>query len=349
MSSIEGTGIATRTFHATCHCHASTLSFTVPTTSLPIPVHFCHCGICRRSTGTYFTAGAVIPEPIINLSNLVAYKSSESLTRFFCSTCGAHLCGSVQLGDGDTKKWFVSAPSVDAEEEVWNFAGHVFVGSTGDGGLATLMQNIGGKELGLWEEWSGSSAPWHPSDRTTNSKANQTQGQDRLHAHCHCGGMEFYISRPTGYETFTEIDENNVRKHKNKWLAIHDVCTSCRLTISTFVISWLFPTRKAITLMDGSLYPLDGIFGTAKSYSSSKGVGRTFCGRCGAAVSYISDERPHVVDIAAGLLDTEDARAEDWLEWRSYKLAWEDDAVRKNARDALKAGLQKRERERERN
>jgi hypothetical protein len=253
----------------------------------------------------------------------------------------------VQLGD--TKKWFVSAPSVDAEEEVWNFAGHVFVGSTGDGGLATLMQDIGGKELGLWEEWSGRSAPWHPSDRTTNSKANEPQGQDQLHAHCHCGGMEFYISRPTGNETFTEVDENNVRKHKSKWLAIHDVCTSCRLTISTFVISWIFPTRKKIMLTDGSPYPLDGVFGTAKSYSSSKGVDRTFCGKCGAAVSYICDERPQIVDIAAGLLDTEDARAEDWLEWRSYKLAWEDDAVWKNARDALRAGLQKREQERERN
>jgi hypothetical protein len=66
-------------------------------------------------------------------------------------------------------------------------------------------------------------------------------------------------------------------------------------------------------------------------------------------VSYICDERPQIVDIAAGLLDTEDARAEDWLEWRSYKLAWEDDAVWKNARDALRAGLQKREQERERN
>ena len=343
MSCIEGADSETRTFYARCHCGASTLSFVVPTAMLPIPVHFCHCGVCRRSTGTYFTAVAVISEAKIDLSSLTAYQSSENLTRFFCSTCGAHLCGSVQLGD--TTKWFVSAPSVDAEEEVWSFAGHVFVGSTGDGGLAPLMQNIGGKELGLFESWSGRSAPWHPPERKSITESAVAQGQDKLHAHCHCGGMEFYISRPTGNETFTEIDENNVRKHKNKWLAIHDVCNSCRLTISTFVISWIFPTRKEITLADGSPYPVDGIFGTAKAYPSSKGVDRTFCSTCGAAVSYISDERSHIVDVAAGLLDTENARAEDWLEWRSYKLAWEDDAVWKSASDALRTGLQNREKE----
>ncbi|KAF2623549.1 hypothetical protein BU25DRAFT_305550, partial [Macroventuria anomochaeta] len=310
---------------ATCHCRASALSFIVPIASLPIPVHFCHCSICRRSTGTLCTAGAVIPQPVVDLSSLTGYKSSKHLTRWFCSTCGAHLLGTIQLGDAT--KWFVSAPSVDAEEEVWDFAGHVFVGSTGDGGLATLMREIGSTELGLWETWSGKSAPWHPSERVKDSRAVETQSQGRLHAHCHCSGIEFYVSRPTGDETFTDIDENNVRKHKNKWLGIHDVCTTCRLTISTFVMSWFFPSRDHITLADGSPYPEDGIFGTVKVYESSADVDRTFCGSCGAAVSYVHHSRSDIVDIAAGLLDTENVRAEDWLEWRTYKLAWEDDSV----------------------
>ncbi len=275
----------------------------------------------------------------MDLSTLTAYQSSKSITRWFCSTCGAHLLGAFQLGD--TKKWLVSAPSVDAEEEVWDFAGHVFAGSTRDGGLATLMQDIGGKEMGLWETWSGKSAPWRPPTQPTIKPEVLVRGQDdHLYAHCHCGGIELYVSRPTGDETFTEVDENNVRRHKHKWLAIHDVCNSCRLTISTWVISWFFPTRSHVTLADGSPYPADGIFGTAKAYSSSAGVDRTFCGKCGAAVSYTCDDRRHIVDVAAGLLDTRDVRAEDWLEWRTYKLAWEDDAVWKNARDALKKGLQ---------
>ncbi|KAJ8118161.1 hypothetical protein OPT61_g811 [Boeremia exigua] len=339
MSSVEEASVATRTLHATCHCRAATLSFTVPTSSLPLPVHFCHCGICRRSTGALCTAGAIIPEPVVDLSNLTGYKSSEIITRWFCSTCGAHLFGTVKLSD--TNMWFVSAPSVDAEEEIWDFAGHVFVKGTGDGGLATLMQHIDGKEIGLWETWSGRSAPWQPhTEDVEESRAISKGDEDRLHAHCHCGGIEFYVSRPTGDETFTEVDEDNVRKHKNKWLAIHDVCNSCRLTISTWVISWFFPSRSHITLADGSPYPADGMFSTAKAYSSSAGVDRTFCGKCGAAVSYVCDDRRHIVDIAAGLLDTRNVRAEDWLEWRTYKLAWEDNAVWKSARDALKEGLQ---------
>ncbi|KAF1922617.1 uncharacterized protein M421DRAFT_426753 [Didymella exigua CBS 183.55] len=342
MSSAKEPSVATRVFYATCHCRASTFSFEVSMSDLPLPVHFCHCSICRHSTGTLSTAGAIIPEPVVNFSTLTVYKSSEHLTRYFCSTCGAHSLGSFQLGN--VTKWFVSAPSVDAEEEVWNFAGHVFVGSTGDGGLATLLQQIGGIEVGLWDTWAGKSAPWHPADRPAAVRPAKEE-PDRLHARCHCGGIEFYVSRPNGDETFTEIDEDNVRKHKDKWLGIHDVCTSCRLTISTWVISWIFPSRDKIILPDGSPYPADGKFGTVEVYSSSAGVYRSFCGKCGAAVSYVSSERSHVVDIAAGLLDHDghNVRAEDWVEWRSYKLAWEEDAVWKSARDALREGLQANE------
>ncbi|KAF9697674.1 hypothetical protein EKO04_004309 [Ascochyta lentis] len=331
--------ITTRTLDATCHCRTSTLSFTVPTASLPIPAHFCHCSICRHATGTYFTAGAAIPEPVIDTSTFTTYKSSEHLTRWFCSTCGAHMLATVQLTD--ETKWYVSAPSVDAEEEVWDFASHVYVRGTGDGGLATLMSQIGGKEIGVWRELSGRSAPWHCADPASKYEIASEQRDDQLHARCHCGGIEFNVSRPTGDETFTEIDESNVRKYKEKWLAIHDVCNSCRLTISAFVVSWFFPSRDHITLANGSPYPDDGIFGTARAYKSSAGVDRTFCSTCGAAVSYVTEERSHVVDIAAGLLRTSDARAEDWLEWRTYKLAFEEDAVWTNVRDALKEGLQK--------
>ncbi|KAF1347344.1 hypothetical protein EJ07DRAFT_142719 [Lizonia empirigonia] len=342
MSSIEGSDESTRTFQANCHCRASTLSFTVPTASLPIPVHFCHCGICRHATGTYFTAGAAIPEPRIDLSSYTAYKSSEHLTRWFCSTCGAHILATLQLGDAT--KWYVSAASVDAEEEVWDYAGHIYVESTGDGGLAALMTKMRGKELGPWDGLIERSAPWHPPDRDTQTSVTEEASNDRLHAHCQCSGVEFFVSRPTGEETFTEINENNVRKHKNKWLAIHDVCNSCRLTISTFVVSWFFSSRNHITLADGSPYPANGVFGTAKAYKSSPSVDRTFCGKCGAAVSYVAEERPHIVDLAAGLLDTDNARAEDWLEWMTYKLAFEDDAVWTDARDALKEGLQTNDR-----
>ncbi|KAF2998460.1 hypothetical protein E8E13_001899 [Curvularia kusanoi] len=335
LSEAEGAGM--RTFNATCHCRKSAVSFTVPISSLPLPVHFCHCGICRHTTGALCTAGANIPEPLVDLSSFTGYKSSEHVTRWFCSTCGAHILGTINVGE--TTKWFVSAPSVDAEEEIWDFAGHVFVGSTGDGGIALLTQEIGGKVLPMWDTWSSNSAPWCPSVLGGPAKEVKKKHDDSLHARCHCGGIEFHISRPTGDETFKEIDEDNVRKHKHKWLAIHDVCSSCRLSISTWVISWFFPSRKDITLADGSAYPGDGIFGTAKAYSSSAEVNRTFCGTCGAAVSYTVNDRPHIIDVPAGLLVGDDVRAEDWLEWRTRKLAWADDAIWKSVRHALEHGL----------
>jgi hypothetical protein len=242
---------------------------------------------------------------------------------------------------GDVTKWCVSAPSVDAEEDIWEFADHLHVRDTGDGGLATLLTNIDGTEIGLWNELHvGDQPDWQPHQRKSDTIEDMIQLKELLHARCYCGGVSFSISRPTGHETFTEIDKNNVRKDKTKWLGIHDVCNSCRVTISTFVISWLFPSRDHITLSDGAPYPADGMFGTAKLYKSSGGVERTFCGTCGATVSYVTAERPHVVDIAAGLLVVENARAEDWVEWRTYKLAFEEDAIWKSVRDALKSSLQ---------
>lgn len=330
--------VTTRTFQATCHCRGSTLSFTVPTCSLPIPVHFCHCGICRHTSGTLFTAGATVPEPNIDLSTLIPYKSSEHMTRWFCSTCGMCLLGNFHLGD--TTKWFVPAPPVDAEEKVWHFAAHLYVGSTADGGLATLMTQIGGKEIELWEELAGRSALWHPAESRLKTRLDMLEPDDQLHARCHCGGIEFFVSRPTGDETSTEVDMNGVRKYKEKWPAMHEICTLFRPTISSFVVSWFFPSRNQITLVGGSPYPENGIFGTAKAYKSSTGVERTFCSRCGAIVSDVTYERSHMVGIAVGLIDTKDVRAEDWLEWKTYKLAREEDAIWRSATDALKRGLQ---------
>jgi hypothetical protein len=63
--------------------------------------------------------------------------------------------------------------------------------------------------------------------------------------------------------------------------------------------------------------------GTSRTFVSSKGVIRTFCGTCGATVFFSSEERirndgERVVDIAVGLLRApEGIAAEDWLTWRT--------------------------------
>jgi hypothetical protein len=78
-----------------CMCNAATHTFSVPTSSLPIATHLCSCNISRRISGalltSYFnvTHGSNPPKP--NLCNFTPYKSSDILTRHFCTTCGTQM------------------------------------------------------------------------------------------------------------------------------------------------------------------------------------------------------------------------------------------------------------------
>jgi hypothetical protein len=77
-----------------------------------------------------------------------------------------------------------------------------------------------------------------------------------------------------------------------------------------------------------------------KAYKSSEGVDRTFCGTCGAIVTYRCDDRPSSVDVAVGLLEADSGvRAEEWLEWRTHRLAFEEDCKWENFLHGIKEGL----------
>ncbi|KAH7397207.1 Mss4-like protein, partial [Pyrenochaeta sp. MPI-SDFR-AT-0127] len=327
----------TRTFTASCHCRHSTLSFTVPVSRIPLPVHFCHCSACRHTHGTLCSIHTRIPRPEVNLSSFTAYESSNRVTRWFCSTCGAHMLDRA-LEEGETEgRWYVAVSVVDAEEEVWDFQKHIFVQSTGDGGLATLLGEIHGKQLTLWKErpnrdkefehtgdWIGpSTTSTSPSTNIAESAEHGgNQEKNILKARCHCNGISFSISRPRGAETWSGMDPTLLPRDRKKYFAVHDACTTCRFTSSSRIVSWFFPSRTSITIAppwpEHIPYPDDGLFGTAKLYESSDGVRRTFCGVCGATVSYWCRERAEMVDFAVGLLEGEGqgVRREDWLEWR---------------------------------
>ncbi|ORX96637.1 Mss4-like protein [Clohesyomyces aquaticus] len=341
----------TRTLSATCHCKASTLSFTIPTSSLPLPTHFCHCSICRHTHGTLCTIHAPVPAPTVDLSTFTSYKSSPRVERWFCSTCGAHML------DQDVEKgqWCVAASLVDAEEEVWRFEKHIHVEETFDGGLSTWLPQIGGQQLGTWKTKPGRqdledkpmgdyTAPT-PSHSDADARNNTNGKGKKLHAHCHCHGIEFFISPPDPGTSFINHTEGVMPKDKTKWHASSDVCNSCRLTSSSFLTSWLFPSVSAITLSDGLPYPQNHIFGTAKPYQSSPGVTRTFCGTCGAVVVFAIEKRykggEGVVDVAAGLVDEEVAggvRAEEGLEW-SAQVGYTEDCGWREAVKGVQEGI----------
>ena len=253
--------------------------------------------------------------------------------------------------DGQEEKWYVAVSLVDAEEEVWSFGAHFFVGGTRDGGLATLFGEFRGRKMEIYDKGDGE---WKPSRK--NALGKKEGGKDEApKARCHCGGISLSIARPTGPESFSQTDQTVVPHDKTKLFAVHDACHSCRLTSSSFLVSWIFPLRSAITTTSPgqphATYPADGVYGTAKSYASSANVRRTFCSVCGATVSYECAERADMVDVAAGLLVVEGdfgeqkgvsgVRAEEWLEWQTDEVAWEEDAVWQGIFGAFKEGLRR--------
>ncbi|KAF1993919.1 hypothetical protein P154DRAFT_527437 [Amniculicola lignicola CBS 123094] len=359
----------TTTLTATCHCKSSTISFTVPTDTLGhLKTHFCHCDICRHTHGTLCTIHTPILEPTFNPESFTAYESSSHVTRWFCSTCGAHMVDRAMSAskDGEAAKqsWCVATSLVDADESIWAFDAHIFVGSTRDGGLATWLPGIGNKELKIWtkdrQNGDEDRGDWMQpllSRRSSPSlghghghaKGSTNEEEDKLHLKCHCGGIDLSISRPSSPSSFAPLPPSLIPANKRKWLACNDVCTTCRLVSGVAIVSWFFPATSHITLTDGSPYRPE--FGTAKVYRSSGDVTRTFCGRCGATVAYACDDRPGMVDLGVGLVVVEGdegekgeggasgVRAEEWLEWRTGKCSWEKDCRWKGVLKGFKEGM----------
>lgn len=245
-------------------------------------------------------------------------------------------------------------PLVDAEEAVWDFKSHFFLADTQDGGISNYISEINGKKLRLWKERSVKGTQFTEfGDWTLGRRAKSASGttakstrSSRLRASCHCGGMTFWLTRPEGLESFPREDPSLLPKDTTKFFAVHDVCTSCRLISSSAFIPWIFVPRSLLSASHGSPWPSDDILGTAKVYQSSEKIKRTFCGTCGATASLMYSERPDFLDIAAGLLvvgDAEDeasgVRAEEWVEWRTSKIAWENDAVWRNVVASFKEAL----------
>lgn len=292
-----------------------------------------------------------IPSPDVKLESFTAYNSSEGVVRFFCSRCGAHMLDRAKKRDGENIKeqWFIATSLVDAEEEVWSFNKHIFVDSTGDGGLASWLTEISDKPLKLWRERDRVQSEFQErgdwslgiqQDATKTGVKDHKAEEDKLRARCQCGGVDFYIARPRGEEAFKDMPPSLTPKDKKKWKASNDVCTSCRLLSGFAIVSWVFPAVDHIELKDGSPYPPSHVFGSIKSYESSEGVTRTFCGTCGALVAYACDDRPQMVDIGVGLLDAPSGvRAEEWLEWRIEKGSFEEDCIWPNVLASLKLGL----------
>jgi hypothetical protein len=348
------------TIRGSCHCGASTYSFQVPTSSLPVQALLCHCNISRRISGCLFTSYVEVPlsnsKP--DLSSLTPYESSDILTRWFCSTCSTH----IYLEYRHDSHFEVSYGTLEKSDGILDFIGHMWIEDTQDGGASDFMPSFKGNLAKRWLAAATKSpeAPFNWRDPKTVSPKLVKSSGEKLHVHCHCGGVDFYVSRPNEaslkasspfpdllvpYNSGQSAENPNQKpwwlsEDRTKYLAGTCACNSCRRISGFDIMSWAFIPTSNLSLPSGE--PFRRGFGTLKSYSSSPGRTRWFCETCGASVFWDGVERPTLIDVAVGLLDAESgARAGEWLEWVTKRVSFREDGHNMALVTALEKGLEK--------
>lgn len=326
----------------TCLCDAldQDIAGFVPEETLTL----CHCYACRHSSGVLFTSYFPIDRP--DLSDKLRCWRSGTAARYFCFICGCHLFIENQVSDESTK-WGVATGTVTTAagpvSQIAPMAQHVLVDDTKDGGASIWIEGLmGSGSAGYHRDSRAASLPW-----VANAPA------DSLPAACACGNVRFHITRPNAqsYEphsnypdlmladkTTPESVKCNPNRDKwwiqeggEKYLAGTCACRSCRLFTGFEIQQWAFVPKTNIFFhtKEGSVVDLDFDKlpeGTLKTFSSSPGVFREFCGGCGATVFWHDTSRPGIIDVSVGiLLAQEGSRADDWLSWWTERVSFEED------------------------
>jgi hypothetical protein len=215
--------------------------------------------------------------------SLTSYSSSTVITRYFCSTCGAH----VLRKDHRDGSWAVTTGHWDKTEGIIEWTGCKYVEETLDGGVSVWLHDIispeGGKRsLKRWELQDGKEGVLIPprrkliapsvSDDERESLEGDADAEDVLKAHCHCRGVTFQITRPdetskkayspysdliipfhTGTSTENPMCESwFLRSNDRKYLAGLCVCTSCRQNSGYEFQPWAFISRNNILQPSGT-------------------------------------------------------------------------------------------------
>ncbi|KAF1982258.1 hypothetical protein K402DRAFT_311313, partial [Aulographum hederae CBS 113979] len=345
---------------AACQCRAASYTFAVSTSSLPLSTYLCHCNISRRISGLLCTSYVPIPSQNNappDLSALTAYPSSSTVTRYFCSTCGTHLF-LHHTSSSSSFSFSVSTGSLDRSAGIVNFKGHMHIEPTLDGGASDWIPSIGAAAAQRWLGVPGESQAVPSGWRGVEVRGTRPTSSEKLHAYCHCRGVEFYITRPNkesrnAASPFPDLlvpyNSSSVGSSTNvPWWIPHEAphcflagtcaCTSCRLSSGFDFVAWAFVPASNIFQADGQPFSIP--FGSMKTFASSKNVVRTFCAKCGAGVFYTNATRPTIVDVHVGSLDAESGvRAEKWLKWETRRVSFAEEGMNEELMEGLKDGL----------
>ncbi|KAJ9649518.1 hypothetical protein H2199_000293 [Coniosporium tulheliwenetii] len=300
--------------------------------------------------------------PAPEFSTLTPYDSSDRLTRYFCTTCGTHMF----IRERASGRLIVCTGVLDRTAGIVQLIGHEWISDTSDGGASGWLRTIEGRAQDRWlgDEERSEEAPLNWRSSLSEPKGTAASAtKDKLHAHCHCNGASFYISRPSarsldvGSAPFPDLmvpyhsgasAENptgeawwlrsNSAGDKTRFLAGTCTCRSCRLASGFDFVAWAFVPTSNITLEDGS--PFKRYFGSIRTFESSPGTKRAFCGVCGASMFW--DGREGLLDVAVGLLDADSGvRAEEWVEWWTGRVSFGEEGLNGSLVDALGEGLRK--------
>ena len=177
-----------------CFCGANDYSASIPTSSLPLQRHLCQCNACRHGTGSLYYSELDWPTPVPSSDSLTKYAFSERCDTYFCSTCGAHMFWHTRL---PTSQVYVVPGLLENPDSLMEIVGHMFVGTTIDGGFSEWLPSIDGKALPRWEAELDSSQVLAPGWK---GSSDGTPASDTLRAHCKCEGVDFLIKRPRAPE-----------------------------------------------------------------------------------------------------------------------------------------------------
>jgi hypothetical protein len=285
-----------------------------------------------------------------SLSKLRASQWSSRRTAYFCPICGGTV---AEILDG---RFCIHTGALDRLDDTIQTKRQIFVEDTQDGGFSHWLRNLPIETHATLDDSL-------PENWLQTSKQTATHNTtDRLHAHCLCKGVNFWISRPlTSSADFdnpkSDVNQKNSDRgdydvenpwwlcaNRTKFFAEVCHCNSCRLSSSCDFLPWTYvPTTDISLAADGSV-PFSRNFGTLKEHRSSDEASRYFCSQCGATVFYIREERHGIVNVAVGLLDAaEGSLAQSWLGWRTDGLDFKEDSIDRapNLVNHVESALQK--------
>lgn len=250
---------------------------------------------------------------------------------------------------------------LDTTDGIIDFRSHIWIEDTRDGGASPFVAEIGDRTLNRFPREPKPSVElsftWKDDAAYTGLST-----ADKLHAHCHCRGVEFWIERPNQesrdvkaryadlIKPYHENDGENPGNEtwwlhgSDRFLAGTCACESCRRSLGFDIAFWAFIPVTNISRDKEGTQPFrrGKYWGTMKTHCVSDGITRTFCGVCGANVFWDGwgGGEKSLIDVAVGLLDAESgARAEEWLAWWVGRVSFMEMAMNKGLVGGLGKGL----------